>query len=261
VAAIVSSGIVIWGRTTRGSGKDLLTAPLFSKAHRRTAAIALSVSVVLLILFLVQVGVALSRPSGLGRFAINPSTPGSGARAARATSTPAAAPPAAGASASSVPPPAVTPTGLPAAPSPVVEAATLVSQGFAALSTQNYAQALSLFDRALQSDATNARAQLGLGETYYYLANYRAAVPPLRLALELNPDLNEAHAYLGFAYDDTQDSVRARAEYEEYLRVAPSDFPLRAQVETRLQANRAPSPTAGPTLRSTAPPTQPPVGN
>jgi hypothetical protein len=250
VAATVASGVVIWGKTTlnAGAGNDVVTVPLFSKAHRRTAAIALSVTVVLLILFLVQVGVALSRPSGQGRFAINPSAPGGGARPARATPT-----------ATVAPPPGATHTALPAAPSPVVGAAAFVTQGFAALSAQDYTAALDLFDRALQTDATSARAQLGLGEAYYYLANYRAAIPPLRLAAQLNPSLDEAHAYLGFAYEDSQDAVRARAEYEEYLRVTPVDSPLRGQVEQRLRRNVAP--TGAPTPRPTTLPTLAPAGN
>jgi hypothetical protein len=260
VAAMVSSGIVIWGRTTRGAGKAVVSVPLFSRAHRRTAGIALVVSIVLLILFLVQVGVALSRPSGQGRFAINPSMPGGNARAVRPTPTPTTVTPLAGPSSTPALSPTETRTALPAAPSPVVGAAALVTQGFAALSEQDYARALSLFDRALQTDATSGRAQLGLGEAYYYLADYRAAIPPLRLALQLDPDLNEAHAFLGFAYDDSQDSVRARAEYGEFLRVAPIDSPLRSQVEERFSRHLSPSPAASPGMRSTVPPSRTPAG-
>jgi hypothetical protein len=263
VAAIVSSGIVVWGRSTRGAGlgKDLVTVPLFSKSHRRTAAIALVVSVVLLILFLIQVGVAMSRPSGLGRFAINPSTPGGGARAVRATPTPASTLPLASPPAAPPPSVTVTLTALPEVPSPVAGPAALVTQGFSALSAQNYTQALDLFDRALQMDATSARAQLGLGEAYYFLANYREAIPPLRLALQLNADLNEAHAYLGFAYEDSQDTVRARAEYEEYLRVAPADSPLRSQVEQRFRRNIVPTGTPSPSARPTILPASTPTGH
>jgi hypothetical protein len=253
VAATVASGIVIWGKTTRGAGAghEAVSVPLFSAAHRRTAAIALAVTIVLLILFLVQVGVALSRPSGQGRFAINPSGPAGGARPGRATPTATVAPPLAS-----------TFTALPAAPSPVTGAAALASQGFAALSAQNYKAALDLFALALEADATSARAQLGLGEAYYFLANYRAAIPPLRLAAQLNPSLDEAHAYLGFAYEDSQDAVRARAEFEEYLRVAPADAPLRTQVEQRLRRNVAPTvPTGATTVRPTTQPTRAPSGN
>jgi hypothetical protein len=262
VAAAVSSGIVIWGKTTRDAelGKNAVAMHLFSKAHRRTAAIALAVSIVLLIMFLVQVGVALSRPSGVGRFGINPfapgTGPGAGPRATRPTPGAALAPP------FDSPPPnpeqsAVLPsTTVPAAPSPIVGVATFVTQGFAALARQDYTQALDLFDRALQVDATSARAQLGLGESYYLLDDYKAAIPPLRLALQLNAELNEAHAYLGFAYESSQDAVRARAEYEEFLRVSPADSPLRSQVEQRSRRNVLPSDTplssARPTITTTA---------
>lgn len=259
VAAIASSAVVIWGRATRTTGKISVAVPMFSQSHRRTAAVVMAVSIVLLLLFLVQIGVALSRPSGQGRFAINPSTTGGAPRAGRATPTPTIMTTLASPSAPPAPSPAANPTTTPVAPSPVVRPEALVTQGFAALSANDFSQALALFERALQADATSARAQLGLGEAYYYLANYRAAIPPLRLALQLNPALDEAHAYLGFAYDDTQDTVRARAEYEEYLRVAPADSPLRSQVQERFRRNVVPVATASPSARPTSLPTRTPA--
>ena len=98
-----------------------------------------------------------------------------------------------------------------------------------------------------------------------------AAYNPLRTALQLNPNLVEAHAYLGFVYDYRSDFVRARAEYEEFLRVAPHEHDLRDDVTERLKklSGNGPyptltpltfvslTPTGSPTLTPTSPATKP----
>ncbi len=260
VAAISSSAVVVWGRTTRTKGTESINVPLFSPSNRRTGAVVMAVSVVLLLLFLVQVGLALSRPVGRGRFAINPATLAGLPRAGRITPPPGETGPAS-LPAAPQPTPLATLSNTPAAPSPVVGPGTLVIEGFAALTAEDFSMALTLFERALESDATNARGQLGLGEAYYFLGDYRAAIPPLRLASQLNPALHEAHAYLGFAYDNTQDAVRARAEYQEFLRLAPADSPLRSKVEERIKRNGPGATTATPPAWAAGTPTGTPAGN
>jgi hypothetical protein len=47
--------------------------------------------------------------------------------------------------------------------------------------------------------------------------------------------LVNAHAYLGFVYDYRSGFVRARAEYEEFLRIAPREHDLRDDVSERLK--------------------------
>ena len=86
----------------------------------------------------------------------------------------------------------------------------LNKMGFDALATKNYTVAVPAFFRALEVDATNAQAQLDLGEAYYFAAQYAMAINPLRTALQLNATLNDAHAYLGLVYEQRSDP-RSRA--------------------------------------------------
>lgn len=67
------------------------------------------------------------------------------------------------------------------------------------------------------------------------------ALVPLRAALQLNPALGDAHAYLGFVCEQRSDAVRARAQLDEYLRVAPKDALLRADVSDALKRLSNPS--------------------
>jgi tetratricopeptide (TPR) repeat protein len=55
------------------------------------------------------------------------------------------------------------------------------------------------FRKATESDPNLAQAFLNLGEEYVQIHDYGAAIAPLKRALELRPDLDDAHRQLGYA--------------------------------------------------------------
>jgi tetratricopeptide (TPR) repeat protein len=59
--------------------------------------------------------------------------------------------------------------------------------------------ALVEFRKATETDPNLPQAFLDLGEVYVEVRNYGAAIGPLKHALELQPDLEEAHLQLGYA--------------------------------------------------------------
>jgi len=277
VSAVVSSAFVVWSRTTRRVDEKSIRVPHYSRKNRFIAGFVFSISALLLLGFVYRVGGDLlsherenqisairtpraqltppnerTRPSGLIATIVAP---------ASLTSTPTPGQPTA-----TVPPPTFTAIPL----NQITDVNTLNKLGTDALAAKNYRAAFGFFSRALQVDATNAPAQLGYGETQFYLGNEFPAQSALRTALQLNPGLVDAHAYLAFVYDQQQDYARARAEYEEFARVAPKDNPLYQQVRERViqlsgkgsiptatvvNANLTPSPTASATLTNTATPT------
>ncbi len=63
----------------------------------------------------------------------------------------------------------------------------------------HFDQAISEFRKATESDPNLVQAFLFLGEEYSQVHDYGAAIAPLKRALELSPDLDEAHRQLGYA--------------------------------------------------------------
>jgi tetratricopeptide (TPR) repeat protein len=59
--------------------------------------------------------------------------------------------------------------------------------------------AITEFRKATETDPTLVQAFLYLGEEYSQIHDYGAAIPPLKRAVELRPDLDEGHRQLGYA--------------------------------------------------------------
>jgi hypothetical protein len=257
VAIFVVSAIVVFHRTTRVVDDKPTRAYSYSQKTRTIAAIVMTLAAFLLIGFAIRHStnifrvLARDRANAPARATVRPVT---ALTPDRKSGTPThAAAPASAAISTLAPSPTLTVTPFPI--DQMTDLNFLIKSGADALAAKNYSPAVAYFSRALQIDATNARAQLGLGQAHYFLNNVNAAFSPLRTALQLNPALFEAHAYLGFVYDYRSDFPRARAEYEEFLRVAPRDHNLRDDVSERLKKISAsaaiPTLTPQPTLTST----------
>jgi hypothetical protein len=276
VVAIVTSAIVVFHSTTRVVEEQSVKSFTYSQRARTIATIVMVAAGILLGVF--GVGVTLNKLAEAnrqaGRGPVNKSAlltqtpnPKLGTTIAMATQVrstsiptnpPATPTPTATFTATPTPgTPTRTPTFTPVAVEQMTDVTQLNKLGSEALKAINLARAYALFSRALQIDATNAQSQLGLGITYFYLNNHQPAITPLTTALKLDPKLVDAHAYLGFIYDYRLDFVRARAEYDEFLRIAPKDNPLRDDVEQRnkLQSRSQPPPTLTPFMTPTSTPT------
>ena len=86
-----------------------------------------------------------------------------------------------------------------------------------------YPQAVDLFQRVVKLDPRNANAHFALGHAYYDLKQWRNAIDSLKVAVELNPNDNEARDRLGLARAMLweQDSARLSVERREALPAAP----------------------------------------
>ena len=93
-------------------------------------------------------------------------------------------------------------------------------------------QSIPYFENALSRDATFAPAYLGLAETYTWLGTVAAGVPPevtrpkvasfARKALELDPNLVEAHVMLANVLQEEWHWTEAEAEYRRALELNPN---------------------------------------
>jgi TolB-like protein/DNA-binding winged helix-turn-helix (wHTH) protein/tetratricopeptide (TPR) repeat protein len=90
------------------------------------------------------------------------------------------------------------------------------------------------FEEAIRKDPTFAPAYVGLARTYSDMATlFLGGAPPrevnpkilaaARKALELDPDIAEAHALIGDVYQKVWQWSDAKAEYERALELKPSD--------------------------------------
>jgi len=95
--------------------------------------------------------------------------------------------------------------------------------------------ALELFEHAIEADPGFALAHAGIADCISLLhMYYPSATPELaradassRRALELDPDLPEAHAARGFALFQMQQHEEAAAEFQTAIRLDPNQFEAR----------------------------------
>jgi tetratricopeptide (TPR) repeat protein len=73
-----------------------------------------------------------------------------------------------------------------------------IQAGIEAHKQGHFGIAISEFRKATESDPNSVQGFLYLGEEYSQVRDYSAAVAPLKRAVELQPDLDEAHRQLGY---------------------------------------------------------------
>lgn len=112
-------------------------------------------------------------------------------------------------------------------------AAALVSLGEVRRRLKKTAAAEESLDAALKLEEASWQAHLALGRLYLDTDRARNAAPHIGRALQLKPDFPDNHLFAGNLLLKLNEPARALAEYEEYLRLAPSgDYaaPTRALV-------------------------------
>jgi tetratricopeptide (TPR) repeat protein len=70
----------------------------------------------------------------------------------------------------------------------------------------------------------SAEARLLMGTTKFGANDYAGALADLKRAVELNPNLPDAHAYYGLALLGTGDQQRARQAFQQELEINPNNF-------------------------------------
>jgi cytochrome c-type biogenesis protein CcmH/NrfG len=112
--------------------------------------------------------------------------------------------------------------------------ATLVNAGEFLLGQRDFAKAESLFRHAVELDANNTAAHLGLGLTAAARDRFDAALPHFRRALELAPDSAAIMIDLAVCYEALKDPTAARPYWEQALD-RTTDPKLRACIAKHLK--------------------------
>ncbi|MGH9398645.1 MAG: tetratricopeptide repeat protein [Terriglobia bacterium] len=86
---------------------------------------------------------------------------------------------------------------------------------------KRYAEAVELFNRALQDDPSLAGAYLFRGIDYYNLGDFRPAVSSLRHFAQVEPSDANVHFYLAGSYSAIEEYGEAAREYLRQLRITP----------------------------------------
>lgn len=240
VAATVTSAVVAFHRRTKIIDAKPMPVYSYPLRARRIAAGVMSIAGLILLIFVIQVGPNLFTPRPTPRSSQQVTSLTRAAekieRAATMVTGLTALPTL----------PKSTPAAAPLPIEQLTDVALLIQLGNDAIDQKRYGQAVGIFNRAIQVEATNAQAQFGLGQAYFYLSNYAAAQEPFQNALRLNVNLHDAHAFLGWVYDYRQDKAKAIAEYDAFLKAAPRDDPYRPDIADRQK--QLTSGTAVPTL-------------
>ncbi|MBV9678063.1 MAG: winged helix-turn-helix domain-containing protein [Acidobacteriaceae bacterium] len=94
-------------------------------------------------------------------------------------------------------------------------------------------ESITYFEEAIRKDPTFAPAYLGVAKAYQNLSRILVGAPPgemrprsmlaARKALELDPELAEAHAILAAGYQRLYQWSEAEAEYRQALQLGPND--------------------------------------
>ena len=98
----------------------------------------------------------------------------------------------------------------------------LVSLGEVRRRLKKHAAAEESLGAALKLEEASWQAHLALGRLYLDTDRARSAAPHIGRALQLKPDFPDGHLFAGNLLLKLNEPARALAEYEEYLRLAPS---------------------------------------
>jgi tetratricopeptide (TPR) repeat protein len=99
---------------------------------------------------------------------------------------------------------------------------TLLAQGREYAALGGYAQALTIFQKAVQLDPSSPDAKADAAEMNLHLKNYSAAIVLYKAAIGLSRKGNPAlYRQLANAYQEAGDAVGAAQAREKYLQMEP----------------------------------------
>jgi TolB-like protein/DNA-binding winged helix-turn-helix (wHTH) protein len=110
----------------------------------------------------------------------------------------------------------------------------LGTEKLAKINRADVKEAIGLLKRAVELDPSLARAWVELYHSYSVMpsfgadfeSSFKLAAEAAERAVMLDPSDAEAHAVLGFSFGDRNDLVRAKAEFDTALRMAPNQFEI-----------------------------------
>jgi type IV pilus assembly protein PilF len=122
---------------------------------------------------------------------------------------------------------ACTTTKAPPEQAPIVSAnssALAINANTTGALSSTSSQSVDIGDRKPDTDVQKkARLHLELAEGYYQDAKYPVALDELRLALQIDPSMAEAHDVLGLVYMRLGEQQRAAQSFQAALQLTPND--------------------------------------
>jgi tetratricopeptide (TPR) repeat protein len=106
--------------------------------------------------------------------------------------------------------------------------------GTALIRDEQTARGQVLVDRILR-DGDSAEARLLMGATKMSVHDYSGALPDLKKAVELNPQLPDVYAYYGMALASTGDTPGAAVAFRKELESNPNDYTSNMQLGVLLK--------------------------
>jgi Flp pilus assembly protein TadD len=92
-----------------------------------------------------------------------------------------------------------------------------------AVKSESWSQAVALLRKVVATDGTDADAQNWLGFSYRKAGDFDSAFKHYALALDLNPNHQGAHEYLGEAYLETDDLKMAQNHLKKLGKICAYD--------------------------------------
>jgi len=102
----------------------------------------------------------------------------------------------------------------------LTQAQTLAAEGDRQFEAGHYAQAIPLYQRALQADGSDADSHNDLGLALHYVGRSEEAVKELVMATELAPSFPNAWLSLGFVLSSLGRHEEARPALEHVVKIA-----------------------------------------
>ncbi len=106
--------------------------------------------------------------------------------------------------------------------------------------TQNYKEAIQFYEQSLKADPANSNVRTDFGTSYYYLGDADRALQEFQTALKYDPKHIQTMFNAGMVqWKGKGDAKTAVATWEQLLKIAPADFPARAQVKDLIEKAKA----------------------
>ena len=104
-----------------------------------------------------------------------------------------------------------------------LQASCYSNMGIAACKVGNLQSGIQFLEQAVAEFPEMAEGYANLGRAYFLDRQYGRAADALRLALRLEPRLRGAYIQLGETYEILGKNLEARQQYQEALRLDPTD--------------------------------------
>ena len=103
------------------------------------------------------------------------------------------------------------------------EAERLKNEGNELMKREQYSEALNLYSRAIDLDASNAVYYCNRAAAHSKLNNHESALEDCKRAISNDPNYSKAYGRMGLAYGNLNDHAKSRDCYRKALELDPNN--------------------------------------